>query len=157
MNAPTSDDPAARVTLRPAGAGDSSELSGLLAELGYPSSPEAITRRIAACANLPGVKVVVAVLDGRLAGVVSVHSVPSLVLDAALGRITALVVSADARGCGIGRLLVEAAEAFAREQGCERIELTSGDHRPGAHAFYERLGYAVECRRFIKRIPGLEG
>lgn len=46
------------------------------------------------------------------------------------------------------------AEAFARRQGCERIELSSGDHRPDAHAFYERLGYAVECRRFIKRAPG---
>lgn len=157
MKAPTSHDPAARVTLRPAGPEDAAELSGLLAELGYPSSPEAITRRIAACADLPGVTVVVAAMDGRLAGVVSVHCVPSLVLDTALGRITALVVAADARGRGIGRLLVAAAEAFAREQGCERIELTSGDHRPGAHAFYERLGYAVECRRFIKRLPGPEG
>jgi GNAT superfamily N-acetyltransferase len=157
MSSRPSDDAAARVTLRPAGPGDATELSGLLAELGYPSSPEAVTRRIAACAVLPGVKVVVAAMDGRLAGVVSVHCVPSLVLDAALGRITALVVAAAARGCGIGRLLVEAAEAFAREQGCERIELTSGDHRPDAHAFYERLGYVVECRRFIKHVPGLEG
>jgi hypothetical protein len=24
---------------------------------------------------------------------------------------------------------------------CRRLEVTSGDHRVGAHAFYERLGY----------------
>ena len=89
-------------------------------------------------------------VNDRLVGVVSAHCVPSLISDAALGRITALVVSPAARGQGIGRQLMTAAEDFARGQGCERIELSSGDHRPAAHAFYERLGYAVECRRFIK-------
>ena len=150
MNPPVSDDPASGVILRPARPGDAAELAVLLTELGYPSSPEAIARRVAACADVPGTTILVALMDARMVGVVSVHCVPSLVFDAALGRITALVVSAAMRGRGIGRQLVAAAEDFARQQGCERIELTSGDHRPGAHAFYERLGYAVECRRFIK-------
>jgi GNAT superfamily N-acetyltransferase len=150
MKPPATDDSATVVTLRPARPEDAWELAGLLEELGYPSAPEAISRRISACAGLPGVTIVVASSEDHLVGVVSVHCVPSLVFDVALGRITALVVSTAARRQGTGRQLMAAAEDFARRQGCERIELTSGDHRPDAHAFYERLGYAVECRRFIK-------
>lgn len=149
MKPPLPDD-STGVMLRPACPEDATELAGLLVELGYPSSPESIARRIAAFRDFPGTAILVASVDDRLVGVVSAHCVPSLISDAALGRITALVVSTAARGQGIGRRLVAAAEDFARQQGCERIELTSGDHRPGAHAFYERLGYAVEARRFIK-------
>jgi GNAT superfamily N-acetyltransferase len=144
------EDAAPVAILRPTRPTDAEELSVLLSELGYPSGAEAIARRISACAELPGLSIVVASMDERVVGVVAVHCVPTLISDAALGRITALVVSNEVRGRGVGRQLVEEAEAFAREQGCERMELTSGDHRPGAHAFYERLGYAVEARRFIK-------
>ncbi|MEK7953077.1 GNAT family N-acetyltransferase [Luteolibacter soli] len=150
MTPPASEDAAPAAILRPAGPRDAEELSVLLSELGYPSAPEAVVRRISACADVPGLSIVVATMDERIVGVVAVHCVPTLISDAALGRITALVVADEMRGRGIGRQLVEEAEAFARKQGCERMELTSGDHRPGAHAFYVRLGYAVEARRFIK-------
>jgi GNAT superfamily N-acetyltransferase len=150
MTTSLSEDAAPLVILRQARPDDAEELSVLLSELGYPSGAESIARRISACANVPGLSIVVASMDGRVVGVVAVHCVPTLISDAALGRITALVVSNEVRGRGVGRQLVEEAEAFAREQGCERMELTSGDHRPGAHAFYVRLGYAVEARRFIK-------
>ena len=69
----------------------------------------------------------------------------------ALGRITSLVVDPGHRQCGIGRLLVAAVEEFGRAHGCIRFEVTSGDHRPEAHAFYEHLGYKLDCRRFVKR------
>ena len=150
MTPSASDHATPLVVLRPAQPSDAEELSGLLSELGYPSAAEAIARRISACGEVPGLSIVVALLDERVVGVVAVHCVPTLISDAALGRITALVVSTKVRGRGVGRLLVEEAEAFAHRRGCERMELTSGDHRPGAHAFYERLGYAVEARRFIK-------
>ena len=150
MTPSTSDHAAPVAVLRPARPNDAEELSVLLSELGYPSAAEAISRRISACEDVSGLSIVVALMDERVVGVVAVHCVPTLISDAALGRITALVVSTEVRGRGVGRLLVEEAEAFAHGRGCERMELTSGDHRPGAHAFYERLGYAVEARRFIK-------
>jgi GNAT superfamily N-acetyltransferase len=49
--------------------------------------------------------------------------------------------------------LVAEAEEFAWNNGCSRIEITSGDHRPDAHAFYEAIGYFQDCRRFIKERP----
>jgi putative acetyltransferase len=45
------------------------------------------------------------------------------------------------RGRGLGRLLVETAEAFADEIGASRIELWSDTRFVTAHAVYERLGY----------------
>jgi hypothetical protein len=51
----------------------------------------------------------------------------------------------------LGRRLVAEPEEFARNNDCARI--TSGDHRPHAHAFYEAIGYFQDCRRFIKERP----
>jgi hypothetical protein len=33
----------------------------------------------------------------------------------------------------------------------------TGDHRPAAHAFYARLGYRTDERRFVKRAPAADG
>jgi hypothetical protein len=33
------------------------------------------------------------------------------------------------------------------------VELTSGDQRAEAHAFYEAVGYRQETRRFLKAQP----
>ena len=52
-----------------------------------------------------------------------------------------------------GRRLVAEAEEFAWNNGCARIEITSGDHRPDAHAFYEAIGYFQDSRRFVKKRP----
>jgi len=51
---------------------------------------------------------------------------------------------------GRGRRLVAEVEEFAWNNGCARIEITSGDHRPDAQAFYEATGYFQDCRRFHK-------
>ena len=54
-------------------------------------------------------------------------------------HIELLWLAEDVRGSGMGRQLVEAAEAFARDQGCENafVETTSWQARP----FYEKNGY----------------
>jgi ribosomal protein S18 acetylase RimI-like enzyme len=71
---------------------------------------------------------------------------------APLGRITTLVVSADAQGRGIGRMLVEAAESWMRQQGCKLVEVTSNDRRAEAHAFYRHMGYERTSIRFAKSL-----
>jgi GNAT superfamily N-acetyltransferase len=59
-------------------------------------------------------------------------------------------VRSDQRGRGVGTKLLEAAEAFAREQGCYRIQLTSNNVREDAHRFYTRLGYEASHQGFKK-------
>ena len=55
-------------------------------------------------------------------------------------HIELLWISENARGGGIGRVLIEKAEAFARENGCENalVETTSWQAKP----FYEKNGYS---------------
>jgi GNAT superfamily N-acetyltransferase len=59
-------------------------------------------------------------------------------------------VRSDQRSQGIGTKLLEAAEAFAIEQGCYRIQLTSNNVREDAHRFYRRLGYEATHHGFKK-------
>ncbi|MEZ0275792.1 MAG: GNAT family N-acetyltransferase, partial [Roseimicrobium sp.] len=65
---------------------------------------------------------------------------------------TAMAIDPGYQRQGIGTALVGAAEEFARSRGCVRMEVTSGDRREkDAHVFYAGLGYASDCRRFLKR------
>ena len=129
---------------------DAPVLVPLLAELGY-AVPEATVRaNIANLANGPADRAWVAENSDSILGLVSVHLTPLFHATGHLGRITSLVVRSDARSTGVGRLLMQRAQDFCWEAGCERIELTSSDHREGAHRFYERLGFQVHSRRFLK-------
>jgi GNAT superfamily N-acetyltransferase len=69
-----------------------------------------------------------------------------------LGRLTAIVICEQLRRRGIGGRLVAEVERRAREEGCERLELTTAARRIGAHAFYGHLGFTEHSRRFIKPI-----
>lgn len=58
--------------------------------------------------------------------------------------ILALAVEPGARGRGLGRLLLEAAERAALEAGTHAMHLTVRHSNLGAIAFYERLGWQKE-------------
>jgi GNAT superfamily N-acetyltransferase len=134
---------------------DASEIAGCLATLGYGTPAPLIAERLAAFAS--SAADVVFVAGGppgeRLLGVVSAHALPLFHAPGQLVRLTALAVRAEAQGTGVGRALVAAAEAWAWSVDARRIEVTSGDHRPGAHAFYRTIGYALDERRFVKHAP----
>jgi GNAT superfamily N-acetyltransferase len=148
----STDNPAEAAVLvnRRARSEDAPAVAELLVALGYLSAVAQIERRIADSAASPDTAVFVAESMNRIVGVLSFHCIPLFHADGSLGRITSLVVAPDYRQRGVGRLLVGAAEAFARTHGCSRVEVTSGDHRPDAHAFYQHLGYRLDSRRFVK-------
>src|SRR5262245_15617920 len=116
----------------------------LLAELGYTLSEEGVKENIRRLANGTTDRTWIAEEAGQILGIVSVHLTPLFHAPGLAGRITSLVVHGPARGRGIGRALVEQAEAFCWREGCDRLELTTGDHRHDAHRFYERLGYRMK-------------
>ena len=67
-------------------------------------------------------------------------------------NILGLAVSPQAQGRGIGKSLLQGLEEEAKRRGYEFIRLNSADHRLGAHAFYEKVGYTCDKvqKRFIR-------
>ncbi len=61
-------------------------------------------------------------------------------------NILGIAVSSDYRNKGVGRALLAAVEAWAKESGCASVRLTSGSERESAHNFYKKCGY-----EFIKQ------
>jgi ribosomal protein S18 acetylase RimI-like enzyme len=61
-------------------------------------------------------------------------------------------VRPEAQGKGIGRALIDQAEALGRELNVARIHLDSWDFNLGAHAFFEKMGYQKFNFRFWKRL-----
>lgn len=59
------------------------------------------------------------------------------------GRLKHLEVHAALHSCGIGTLLIQAAEQRIRARGLHRAELKVEESNPRARALYERLGYAA--------------
>ena len=71
-------------------------------------------------------------------------------------NILALAVLPQTQGQGIGKTLLQGLEHEAKKRGYNFIRLNSADHRLGAHAFYERVGYTCDKvqKRFIKLLKG---
>ena len=71
-------------------------------------------------------------------------------------NILALAVLPQTQGQGIGKTLLQGLEHEAKKRGYNFIRLNSADHRLGAHAFYEKVGYTCDKtqKRFIKLIKG---
>ncbi|MCW7539746.1 GNAT family N-acetyltransferase [Aquabacterium sp. A7-Y] len=136
--------------IREARSEDADAIAALLLELGYPATPELLRRKLEVFAQGLNDKVMVVEEDGALLGVISLHVVELFHAEGRLGRITSLIVSEAARGRGVGTGLVEAADRYFRDRACVRAEVTSGDHRAEAHAFYQRRGYLPDERRFVK-------
>ena len=127
--------------VRRAVASDISQLALLAGQLGYPSSEDEIRERLAGIEAAPEHALFVAEsADGKLAGFLNVYVMRTIDSDART-EIAALVVDDAHRSLGVGKVLIEQAEAWARKNGCRAIGLRSNVIRERAHRFYERLGY----------------
>jgi GNAT superfamily N-acetyltransferase len=141
------------ITVRDARPGDAEPIAGLLAELGYPASAHAALAHIVRFADDQASRLHVADLstDG-VVGLVATHIVPRLDDDAFTCRITDIVVAATHRRTGVGSALLAAAEHEARRAGAPRLDLSSGEWRADAHAFYTGHGFESRARSFTKRL-----
>jgi ribosomal protein S18 acetylase RimI-like enzyme len=142
------------VHLRTATPGDAPEIARLLTVLGYPTDAANLATRWAKWRASGSSAIVAGGQSATLLGLVTVHTTIVLHRPKPIGRITALVVDESARGRGIGRALVAAAEGASIRDGCGLLEVTSNVRRADAHAFYERLGYERSSYRFVKTLLG---
>lgn len=138
------------VATRPASLADASAIAGLLDELGYATDPASAAARIVRLAGDSGSTAVIATRACVACGLATVHLIPLFHRDGALARVTSFVVARAAQRSGVGSALLAACEAWARARGAERLEVTSGDRRPEAHAFYAARGFEREGVRMTR-------
>lgn len=145
---PTEDDsPVKMLHIREAAADDVAALADLATQLGYPSQPEEMSRRLTALQSERSV-VLVALEGSQIVGLVQVSIEPTVLVEAR-ATIDALVVDEAHRGEGIGSALVDAAESWAVDRGCLLICVRSNITREGAHTFYKKLGYVLVKTSFV--------
>ena len=125
------------------------DLAGLLslyAEL-RPNDPvlapsvarEALLRRLLAA---PGVRLLVAEVEGQLAATCQLGVIPTLTNGGRPFAIIEHVVTASAfRRRGLSQQLLAQALTLAWELDCYKVMLLSGEGREGAHRLYEKLGF----------------
>lgn len=143
--------------IRFARAEDVPELARLAAELGYPTSADAMQRRFELLDSSPDNAIFVAeredhAMERRIGGLLErpaialqgwIHVVRRLVLESGeSAEILGLVVGRAVRRSGVGRRLVAAAEEWSRAEGLDRIVVRSNLVRTESHQFYPALGYA---------------
>jgi len=72
-------------------------------------------------------------------------------------QITELIVSASIRSKGVGTLLMEEAEDYARKQDCTCIRTVVFSPNIDAYRFYQQLGYADRCVDVLKVLRSFSG
>jgi GNAT superfamily N-acetyltransferase len=130
----------AKTRIRQARPGDVASLAELAGELGYPTTAKEIRQRLTWLKPANMHVVFVAEAGGRLLG--WTHVSRNYLLESAVrAEVNGLIVSSAARSQGVGKLLLRAAEEWARKQKCTGVNLRSNVIRDRAHAFYLREGY----------------
>lgn len=141
----------ASIEIRPAADADAPALADLLAHLGYPADAADLPARLARL-RAAGDEALIASGGGAAIGLATLHVRSVLHSATPVAQLTALVVSPDARGRGVGRALVALVEQHARDRGATRLVVTTALHRAEAPPFYERLGFDHTGRRYVKRL-----
>jgi GNAT superfamily N-acetyltransferase len=98
----------------------------------------------------PNLRVLVAALDGEIAGTYTL-----LIMDLLAKRGTPAGIVEDVavlparQGQGIGRAMMEHARAECRRAGCYKLALSSNLRRTDAHRFYDSLGFERHGFSFV--------
>ena len=128
---------------------DAKFLVPLWEQLGYPSNEIALRdrfRRIENRADYAGW--LAETIARQIRGFVGGHLLLPFESNEPVVLLTALVVDENARGLGVGRKLVNEIAEWARENGANRLSLTSAYRRESAYEFYRQIGFVASGTRF---------
>ncbi len=127
--------------VRPPRPYDFERMAELAQQLGYLCSAEQIRARLAQMQNSQQNAVFVAqAADGKIVGWIGAQVFRCVELDP-FAEITGLVVDEQSRSCGIGKLLVAAAEQWARSVGSRVLCVRCNVVRERAQRFYTANGF----------------
>lgn len=137
-----------RAALRDARPADAPAIAALIALLGHKTDAANVRSRLDQIA----IPQRVATIGAEVVGLCGLDVERHIHRRKPVGRITILAVGKDARGRGLGRLLVEDAQQRLRAAGCGMVEVTSNDRLTAAHAFYRHLGFERTSMRFVRSL-----
>ncbi len=141
------------ITIRSAVLADAPQLAPLAGQLGYPSTVEQVAARLREILRDEDHLVLVAEREGAgIVGYIEVFPFPVLAHDPRV-EIGSLIVDESYRSLGVGRLLVNRGEEWARARGYKESGVRSNVIRDRAHKFYEGLGYRVNKTQKSFRKP----
>ena len=100
----------------------------------------------------PSMIVIVAEVEGEVAGFIALHVQNLVERDDPGCSVAGIVVGERFRRQGIGELLMGAVEKEARKRGGKYLVLNTAHLRSDAHSFYEALGYEHTGRRYAKKL-----
>lgn len=138
------------VLIRPPQTADAADVARLVTQLGYASDAVQVKARLKHLEGHPDIQCRVAERDGQVVGMIGLMVFPAFHRDGMHGYVTALVVDEKLRGEGVGATLLVAAEAWFKERGAKRVNLTTALYREEAHGFYEKRGYTFTGKRYTK-------
>lgn len=140
------------IIIREAQPGDYAKIAELNKnEMGYDFPVEDTKRKLNCLLEEKSQKIFVAVADGEVKGYIHANDYDVLYAPH-LKDIMGIAVASGYRRNGIGKLLLNAVEDWARSTGACGVRLVSGTERTGAHSFYETCGYtsSKEQKNFKK-------
>lgn len=141
------------ITLRKATIQDVKELTQLMHQLGYPAIEKDIEERMQTILHHADYSTIMAFTpDNEAVGMIGMIKNYHFEHNGCYVRIGALVVKNECRKAGIGKLLMQQAEVWAKELGANALLLNSGnrDERVAAHAFYKKMGFEIKSSGFVK-------
>lgn len=121
-------------------------------ELGYFYPVEKVKEKIAYIVENTKDIILVAERDNEVIGYIHGSPYESLFFDSLI-NILGFVVKEKYRNIGIGSLLLNSLECWAKEKGYRGIRLISGFERLNAHRFYQKRGYVyIKDQKNFKKI-----
>lgn len=87
--------------------------------------------------------------DGLVAGMLNLRIERQLHHERPAAEILEFAVLKGHQGRGIGRALFSQALSWAKENGCELLEVACSRRRTGAHRFYQAMGMEQSHYRFL--------
>jgi GNAT superfamily N-acetyltransferase len=125
--------------VRSADPSDAAALVGLLEQLGYACTEEAVASRLEL--SLPTRRALLAELSGSAVGLAVLELLHPLHRAAPEAVLTALITDANTRHRGVARALIVEASLRARQQGATLLYLRCDRRRDDAHGFYRAQGF----------------
>lgn len=135
--------------IRDAKPADAARLVELIRELGHEIDEKSVRKNLAALKRADEMPFV-GTLGKQIVGLCGIHRMVAIHREKPVGRVNILIVTEQARGRRFGRMLIEAAEERLKKLGCGRVEITVGDSRAQAQAFYRHMGYDRSSIRYWK-------